>query len=169
SRPDSSDAGSGAAGGTGSDIAMQLQLPPGFSTDTSADSVTAVGTASQANDFFFGPNGPGDFAGRFGGDGFGNGDGFGGAPGGQGQPGGQGRQGGPAGRGGPGFQGGAGGRGFAGGPFAGRGGRGRGNQIRGQVFASFDSSALDAAPYALNGQPTPKPEYLQQRFGANLG
>ena len=170
SRPDSSDAGSGAAGGTGGDIAMQLQLPPGFSTDTSADSVTAVGTASQANDFFFGPNGPGDFAGRFGGDGFGNGDGFGGAPGGQGQPGGgQARQGGPAGRGGPGFQGGAGGRGFAGGPFAGRGGRGRGNQIRGQVFASFDSSALDAAPYALNGQPTPKPEYLQQRFGANLG
>jgi len=170
-RPDANDV-NGGANGSGGDIAtQQLQLPPGFSTDTSADSVTAVGTSSQANEFFFGPNGPGDFAGRFGGDGFGNpgGDGFGGTPGGQGAAGAAGGRGGPAGRGGPGFQGGPGGRGFAGGPFGGRGGRGRGNQIRGQAFASFDSSALDAAPYALNGQPTPKPSYLQQRFGANLG
>jgi len=52
-----------------------------------------------------------------------------------------------------------------GGPF-GRGGR---NQIRGSVYQSFDSSALDAAPYALNGQPTVKPDYLQQRFGATIG
>ncbi|HEV3141117.1 MAG TPA: hypothetical protein VGY57_11400, partial [Vicinamibacterales bacterium] len=150
-------------GASNGDAATQLLLPPGFSTETSADSVTAVGTSSQANEFFFGPNGPGDFAGRFGNDGFGNGDGF-GAPGGQG---GQEGRGGQGGRGGPG--GGPGGRGFGGGPFAGRGGRGRGNQIRGQVFQSFDTSAFDAPPFALNGQPTPKPDYLQQRFGVNVG
>src|SRR5580765_3389075 len=157
-------------GGAG---ATQLQLPPGFSTDTSADSVTTVGSASQANQFFFGPNGPGDFAGRFGGDGFGNGGGDGpggqgpgaqdggrGGAGGRGAPGGRG---GAGGRGGPGFQGG-GGRGFGAGPF-----RGRGNQIRGQAFQSFDTSSLDAAPYALNGHATTKAAYLIQRFGANLG
>ena len=55
----------------------------------------------------------------------------------------------------------------AGGPFGGRGGRG--NQIRGSVYQSFDTSALDAAPFALNGQPTVKPDYFQQRLGATLG
>ena len=33
----------------------------------------------------------------------------------------------------------------------------------------MDSSALDTAPFALNGQPTVKPDYFQQRFGATLG
>src|SRR4029079_9271287 len=52
----------------------------------------------------------------------------------------------------------------------GPGGRGgRGNQIRGNAFESMDSSALDAAPFALNGQPTVKPDYFQQRLGATLG
>ena len=36
-------------------------------------------------------------------------------------------------------------------------------------FQSFDSSALDAAPFSLNGQPTRNTDYLQQRFGATLG
>ncbi|HYM26473.1 MAG TPA: TonB-dependent receptor [Vicinamibacterales bacterium] len=156
-RPDDT----GGAAANGGDIAAQLLLPPGFSSDSSAESVTAVGTSSQANQFFFGPNGPGDFAGRFGGDGFGGGDAAGdgqAAPGGRGGPGG--------GRGGP---GGPGGRGFGGGPFGGRGGRGRGNQIRGSIVQSFDTSALDAAPYALNGQATTKPDYLQQRFAATVG
>ena len=72
------------------------------------------------------------------------------------------------GRGGPGGPGGfGGGRGGFGGPFGGRGGRG--NQIRGSVFQSMDSSVLDTAPFALNGQPTVKPDYFQQRFGATLG
>src|SRR4029077_5991361 len=93
--------------------------------------------------------------------------GFGGQPGGQEQGG----RGGPGGgRGGPGGQGGQGGRGLGGGPFAGRGGRGgRGNQIRGSIFQSVDASALDAAPYALNGQPTTKADYLQQGFCGNTG
>jgi hypothetical protein len=36
------------------------------------------------------------------------------------------------------------------------------------VFQSFDTSALDTAPYPLNGAAS-KPDYLQQRFGATLG
>ena len=37
------------------------------------------------------------------------------------------------------------------------------------MYQSFDTSGLDAGPVALNGQPTRKPDYLQQRFGATLG
>ena len=106
-------------------------------------------------------NGPGDFADRFA-NGFGGGDGgFGGGPGGAGGPGGPG-----------GFGGFAGGRGFGpggGGPGGAFGRGGRGNQIRGTFFQSTDSSVLDAAPFALNGQPTTKPDYVQERFGATIG
>src|SRR5262249_1856015 len=105
---------------------------------------------------FFGPNGPGEFIQRFGG-----GVGSDGVPG--------------AGAFGQGFQGGfpAPPGGAAGlvqiiGPF-GRGRGGRGNRIRGAVFQSFDTSSLAAAPYGLNGQPTTRPDYFQQRFGANIG
>jgi hypothetical protein len=123
-------------------------LPPGFSVEASAESVTAFGN-TQATAGFFGPSGPGDFAERFG---FGNG--FGDAA--------------SSDAGGPGGFGGTFGPGGRGGPF-GRGGRGgRGSQIRGSVFQSFDTSALDTAPYPLNGAAS-KPNYLQQRFGATLG
>ena len=144
-------------GGNANDSAAQLLLPAGFSPDTSTESVTSIGS-SQANAGFFGPNGPGDFADRFG-NGLGGGDSA--LVGAAGQTG-------PAGRGGPGGPGGfAGGRGGFGGPFGGRGGRG--NQIRGSVYQSMDSSVLDTAPFALNGQPTIKPDYFQQRLGATLG
>jgi hypothetical protein len=89
----------------------------------------------------------------------------------QGGPGGAGGPGGGFGPGGPG--GGPGGGGF-GGP-AGGGGmifRGRGfkmNQPHGMVFYSANTSALNATPYALSGQPSEKPGYLQQRFGASIG
>jgi hypothetical protein len=142
--------------GAGDVAAMLL---PGFSPETSAESVASI-ASSNANATVFGPIGPG---GEFG-DRFGNGE-FAGA----GRAGGAG---GVGGVGGPGFDGGGfgfgGGRGgqFGGGGAFGRRGR---NQIRGSVYQSFDSSALDAAPYALNGQPTAKPDYLQQRFGATLG
>ena len=149
---------------TASESAAQAVLPPGFSTESSAESVTALGTV-QGADSLFGPGGPGErleamreaFGAQFG---------FGGE-GGAGQPGqmfggpGGGRGGDGGGRGGPGGFGGFGGPGF--------GGRARGNQVRGNVFQSFDTSALDAAPYGLNGQPSTKPGYLQQRFGATLG
>jgi hypothetical protein len=143
--------------GNANDSAAQVLLPPGFSPDTSAESVTSIGS-SQANAGFFGPNGPGDFAERFG-NGLGGGD--------SAIVGAAGQDGAGGGRGGPGGPGGfAGGRGGFGGPFGGRGGRG---QIRGNVFQSMDSSALDTAPFALNGAPTVKPDYFQQRLGASLG
>jgi hypothetical protein len=144
--------------GSASESAGQLLLPAGFSPDTSAESVTSIGS-SQASAGFFGPNGPGDFGDRFG-NAFGGGDGaIAGAAGPQGPGGGRGRPGGSGGFGG--------GPGGFGGPFRGRGGRG--NQIRGSVYQSMDSSVLDTAPFALNDQPTVKPDYFQQRLGATLG
>ena len=129
------------------DAAVQSLLPPGFSPDTSSESVTSIGTVAAADQFF----GPGGFGERF-------------APG-DGAPGADGQGG--FGRGGP---GGFGGRGLAGIGPGGFGGRGRGaNQIRGSAYQSFDTSALDTGPVSLNGQPTTKPQYFQQRFGATLG
>jgi hypothetical protein len=131
-------------------------LPPGFSPDTSTETVTAI-AAANASDSAFGGNGPGNFGQRFGNDGtprdaaagagraFGPGGGAGGFSG----------------------RGGFGGVGPLGGGVFGRGGRS--NQIRGSVYESTGSSSLDAAPYPLNGQTTTKPSYLQQRFGATVG
>ncbi len=74
--------------------------------------------------------------------------------------------------------GGPGGGGFGGGFGGGRGGgmrmgMGRGgfnlNQPHGAIYYSADDASLDAAPFALRGIPTPKPNYLQQRFGALIG
>jgi trimeric autotransporter adhesin len=132
-----------------SESTAQALLPPGFSPDTSSESVTSIGSSQATADAFVGPGGFGDRLNAFGDDFGGRGDG---------------RIGG-GGRGGDGGPGGFGGLGNA--VFLGRG-RG-GNQVRGSVFQSFDASGLDAAPYALNGQPTTKPDYLQQRFGATLG
>jgi hypothetical protein len=155
-RPDAAPAGASDESAAAPDAAVLL--PPGFSPDTSSESVTSI-AAAKANDSLFGGNGPGDFAQRFGGDGAagdaalaGGGRGFGGPGGGAGP-------GGIAGRGA-----------FGGGPVGGGFGRGgRGNQIRGSVYQGTGSSVFDAAPYALNGQATTKPDYLQQRFGATIG
>jgi hypothetical protein len=88
--------------------------------------------------------------------------------------------GGGPGPGGGGFGGGRGG-GFGGGRDGGRGGRGGngafiGNrrnagrtQIRGSLFYTFRNSALDAAPFSLNGQADTKAAYAQNRFGFNIG
>jgi len=74
--------------GSASESAGQLVLPAGFSPDTSAESVTSIGS-SQASAGFFGPNGPGDFGDRFG-NAFAGGDGaIAGAAGPQGPGGGQ--------------------------------------------------------------------------------
>jgi hypothetical protein len=152
------ESGGDAEGGAGD--STQLGLPQGFSTDTATESVAAIGSSQGNNNaMFFGPNGPAEFAQRFGGFGLQNAL----APSGQAGPGGApGIPGGPVGFGGPG--GGGGGVQIIG--F----GRGRGgNQIRGALFQSFDTSSLDAAPYGLNGQPTTRPDYFQQRLGANVG
>ena len=152
------DAQPGVADETAAAPDAAVLLPPGFSPDTSTESVTAI-AAPSANDSVFGANGGGDFAQRFGGDG---------AAGDGGIPGGGRGFGGPgAGPGGLAGRGGFGGGGPFGGGGFGRGGRG--NQIRGSVFQSTGSSAFDAAPYALNGQPIVKPDYLQARFGVTVG
>ena len=62
--------------------------------------------------------------------------------------------------------------GLGGGPIAiGRiGGRGFNiNQPHGVLYFSDDNSTLDATPYSLSGFPTPKSQYNQARFGANVG
>ena len=117
------------------------------------------------------------------------GDGLGGAPGtGGGGPGGGGGRGGGGGPGGGGGGRGGGG-GFGGG--GGRGGRGGANAQRrgpfngqfaafgnrrrtqplysGSVFLDVTNSALNAAPYSLNGQAAPKPSSGSGRFGFNVG
>ncbi len=42
-------------------------------------------------------------------------------------------------------------------------------QVRGSLFYTFRNSALDAAPFSLNGQNNTKAAYAQNRFGFNLG
>ncbi len=61
--------------------------------------------------------------------------------------------------------------GFGGGPRGGFGGRtGRNlNRPRGSIYYTVGSDALSAAPYALTGQPTAKPSYLQNNFGGSFG
>ena len=139
----------------------QALLPPGFSPETSSESVTTFGS-TQGSESFFGPNGPGERLEQMR-EAFGGGDpsGLAGAFQGGGGRGG-GRDGGPGGRGGDGGFGGFGGPG-------GFGRGGRGNQVRGAVSQNFDTSHLDSGPFALNGQPAPKPQYFQERLTATLG
>ena len=44
-----------------------------------------------------------------------------------------------------------------------------GNQVHGSFFYNLGDSALDAAPYSLNGQADTKASFVQNRFGFNLG
>lgn len=78
--------------------------------------------------------------------------------------------------GGGGFEGPGGGGGFGGGfggggPMVIRMGRGgfNVNQPHGFLYFSDDTSALDARPYSLSGIPSPRADYNQARFGANVG
>jgi hypothetical protein len=175
--------------------AAQLSLPPGFSIDSSAGSVVATGSAGQINPFLvfapMGEGGPPGMRGDMGGLGDPNGagrvegfPGFEGFPGaasfGGGGEGGRGGQG-PGGGMGPGGggRGEMGGRG--GGPGGGRGGgpalagrlgmaaRGQNNRPRGQFTYNLSGSMLDAAPYPFRAASATKPNYLQQRFGLNVG
>jgi hypothetical protein len=69
---------------------------------------------------------------------------------------------------GGGFGGGPGGSGggFRGGGF---GGFNRSNRLQGSVFYDASGSPFDARPFSLNGEPTAKAEYFQNRYGATLG
>ncbi|MGH9521806.1 MAG: carboxypeptidase regulatory-like domain-containing protein [Terriglobales bacterium] len=144
------------------DAGTMSQINP----DAATESVAVSGAAGQTNDFMFGGNnadmqnriddlrerarngetvGGQEMRGVPGMDGGGPGGGFGGRGG-----------------------GGGGGRQMI--MIGGRGGRSRFdiNKPHGNLFYSASDSALDAAPYALNG-PSSKPQYMQQRFGASIG
>jgi trimeric autotransporter adhesin len=61
-----------------------------------------------------------------------------------------------------------------GGPGGGNGGGGRFrmgslNRPHGQIYYNASNAALDAAPYAISGQPTAKPEYGSNKVGGMLG
>jgi hypothetical protein len=141
--------GSAMGGGPGS--SQSLGLPPGMSAPGS-DTLGLGGFGAS------GING-----------------GFGGGPGG----GGQGPGGGRGGGGGRGFGGGGGGGGANGnnnrrGPYNGQyasfGNRRRSQPTyTGSVFMKLENSALDAAPYSLNGHAEPKPSYAIASFGLNVG
>jgi trimeric autotransporter adhesin len=179
-------------------VAAQLSLPPGFSIDTSGDSVATSGAAGQINPMLMfgppgeGPGGRGGMAGEMGGfPGLGGGgrpeagaQGGLGAFGGGGMPQfGPGMGGGPGGGlgGGPGGMGGGpgGGRGGFGGPgmegpagAAGRlqmAGRLAQNRVRVQANYNLSGSPFNARPYALNGQPAAEPTNIQNRFGLTVG
>lgn len=103
--------------------------------------------------------------------------GFGGGPGGRGQGAGPGGGfGGGRGGGGRGFGGGGGGyrnnnrRGAYNGQYASFGNRRRSQPVfSGSAFIRLENSALDAAPFSLNGRAQPKPSYAMSSFGLNVG
>ncbi len=148
-----------------------LGLPPGM-TAPGGDTLGLGGLGASAI--------AGGFGGGFGG-GVGGGPGAGpGGPGfGAGGPGG----GGPGGGGGGGRGGGGGGRGGGGrggnqnnrrgpynGQFASFGNRRRQQPAyTGSVFITLQNSALNAAPFSLNGQSQPKPSSDNAKFGVNVG
>jgi trimeric autotransporter adhesin len=122
---------------------------PGIAPDSATESVAVSGNTSNAFSSF----GNDDFQQR------------GNDPS---QPGGNGGFGGGGGLGGPGnggFRGGGGG--------GGRSGFGRRvfdiNRPHGSIYYGVGDSALNAAPYALNGEPTSKPGYLENSFGGSVG
>jgi hypothetical protein len=129
------------------------------------------------------PLGMGAFGAAGANNGFGadNGGGFGPGGGGRGGPGG-GPGGGGGGGGGGGLRGGAGGRGVRNandarqrrmpfnGQFAAFGNRRRTQPAyTGSVFVNANNSALNAAPFSLNGQTVIKPSYAREGFGVNIG
>lgn len=160
----------GGAGGPGGPMGLNstLGLPPGM-TAPGGDTLGLGGLgASAINGGFGGGFGGGPGGGPPGGQG---GPGFGGGPGGGGPGGGGGRGGGgPGGRGG-----GRGGnqqarRGPYNGQFASFGNRRRQQPAyTGSVFITLQNSALNAAPFSLNGQSQPKPSSDNAKFGVNVG
>ena len=174
------EAGSDSSGNGNGDQIVPAGMPvPGLSENTATESVAFSGNTtnpmagmssdelrqrfSDARD----QGGPGGSPGEGGGPGGGFG-GRGGGPGG----------GGGFGGGGGGF--GGGGRGFGGaGPMAIGRGRFNINQPHGAIYYTGNTSALDAAPYAIprqsangqsaTGQPTSKSDFMQNRFGVSLG
>jgi hypothetical protein len=160
--------GGGGNPGGGFGLSPSLGVPPGMSAP-GTDSLGLGGLGISALNAGFGPgNGPGGglgggLRGPGGGGGFGPGGGGGGGFGGRGGGGGGGRGGG---------QGGANSnlRGPYNGRYASFGNRRRQQQrLSGSIFAKLQNSALDAAPFSLNGKAEPKPSSSNLNFGLNVG
>jgi hypothetical protein len=155
--------GNGGPLGGGPGGSQTLGLPPGMSAPGSDPLGLGGFGASGINGGFGG--GPGGGGGFGGGQGPGGGGGF-GARGGGGGGGGGGR----------GFGGGGAGanannrRGPYNGQYASFGNRRRSQPTyTGSVFMKLANSALNAAPYSLNGRAEPKPSYAMTNFGLNVG
>jgi len=165
--------GAGGPGGPGMDMGLSLAAA-GFAVPSGpggADGLGMGGFGAAGVNSGFGADNGGGF-GPGGGGGGGRGGGPGGGPGG----------GGGGGRGGG---GGGGGRGGRGGPQNGRGGRGRGpfngqfaqfgNRRRtqpaytGSLAVTVTNSALNAAPFSLNGEAVHKPYSGSERIAFNVG
>lgn len=132
--------------------ARQL-LPPGFSTEASAESVTLTGTQGQIDRTMLNDRMEAIARGEF-------------------EPGM--RQGGPGGPGGPGGGGPPGPFGEGGGRFGpgegGIGGRlGGAGRVQGSVTYTIGGSPLNASPFSLRGDEQEEDDYLSQRFGVTLG
>jgi hypothetical protein len=161
------DAGRGGPGGDGGPGLASLGVPPGMSISDADLGLGGLGANAINAGFGTGPagggpgpgGGPGGLAGGRGGGG-GGGNGFAGGGGGGG---GGGRGGGRGGRGN-----GRGGRG--GGQFANFGNR-RPTQppLTGSVSINLNNSALNAAPFSLNGQPSAKPSSNRANYTATIG
>jgi len=141
------DAAGGSAGGSMSDVAPAGMPVPGIAPNSATESVAVAGNTTNS----FNAMSADEMQQRFNdsrqqGAGFGGGGGFGG-PGG--------------GRGGGGFGG--------GGPMV-FGRRGFDiNRPHGSVYYGVGDSALNASPFALTGQPSEKPAYVQNSFGGSVG
>lgn len=149
--------GEDTTGESGATALVPEGLPvPGMVETGPTESISVAGNSSNSNSSMSGTefqqrfadnNGPGGFGG--GGGGLGGGGLGGGGLGGPGVFGG-------------GFGGGGGGRGF--------GRRGFDiNRPHGSIYYGIGDSALNAAPYALLGEPATNPAYVQQSFGGSMG
>jgi hypothetical protein len=145
------------AGGGFTDIVPSGMPVPGIDANSATESIAISGTNSNALNSMSGDElqqripdaraqgggfgGPGEFGAS--GGGFGGGRGFGGG----------------------GFGGGGGGR-----PMTIVGRRGFDiNRPHGSIYYGIGDSALNAAPYELNGEPRTQPGYLQNSFGGSIG
>jgi hypothetical protein len=138
------DSAGGASGSSMSDIAPSGMPVPGIGQNGATESVAVSGNTSSS----FNSLSADQLQQRFDdarqqGAGFGGGGGFGGAGGGRG------------------------------GGFGGAGGFGRrgfdSNRPHGSLYYGVGDSALNASPFALTGQPTEKPAYIQNNFGGSVG
>jgi hypothetical protein len=155
--------GPGAPGG-GPDAASALGLPPGMSAlDAGNLGLGGLGATAINGGFGGGADGGAGFAGGGGGAGFAGGGGGGGGRGGGGRGGGGGGGGGRA--------GGRGGRGNNQNQFGSFGNRRRNTRpaYTGSVALTLANSALNAAPFSLNGTPAPKPSSDRAAYVGNLG